>query len=181
MRPTARSTASRWSYCRDIGPARVVMIDSRAGRVLDPERRSMVDEQEWAWISEHARGDVDHLVIGTSLPLLMGPAMHHLEAWNEAVNARRLGRGVKPLAEKLRTALDLEHWPAFNRSFRRLCALLGEIGAGRHGRAPETITVVSGDVHHAYLAQLGFPRGSGVQSAVWQAVCSPFRNPLDSQ
>jgi hypothetical protein len=39
--------------------------------------------------------------------------------------------------------------------------------------------VLSGDVHHAYLAEIGFPRGSGVRSAAWQAVCSPFRNPLD--
>ena len=29
----------RWSYCRDIGTTRIVMIDSRAGRVLDPGRR----------------------------------------------------------------------------------------------------------------------------------------------
>jgi hypothetical protein len=34
-------------------------------------------------------------------------------------------------------------------------------------------------VHHAYLAEVGFPRGSGVRSAVYQATCSPFRNPLD--
>ncbi len=40
--------------------------------------------------------------------------------------------------------------------------------------------MLSGDVHHAYLAQIGFRPGSGVQSAVWQAVCSPFRNPLDT-
>ena len=39
---------TRWSYCRDIGPARLVMIDSRAGRVLDPGQRSMVDQAEWA-------------------------------------------------------------------------------------------------------------------------------------
>ncbi|HET6551720.1 MAG TPA: alkaline phosphatase family protein, partial [Solirubrobacter sp.] len=36
------------------------------------------------------------------------------------------------------------------------------------------------DVHHAYLAEVGFPAGAGVESAVWQAVCSPFRNPLDA-
>ena len=29
---------ARWSYCRDIGCTRVVMIDSRAGRVLDARR-----------------------------------------------------------------------------------------------------------------------------------------------
>lgn len=38
---------------------------------------------------------------------------------------------------------------------------------------------LSGDVHHAYLAEVAFPPGAGARSAVWQAVCSPFRNPLD--
>jgi hypothetical protein len=38
--------------------------------------------------------------------------------------------------------------------------------------------MLSGDVHHAYLVEVGFPRGSGVTSNVYQAVCSPFRNPL---
>ena len=47
---------TRWSYCRDIGSARLVMIDSRAGRVLDPGERSMVDDDEWEWIEEHAHG-----------------------------------------------------------------------------------------------------------------------------
>src|SRR5262249_20574101 len=37
------------------------------------------------------------------------------------------------------------------------------------------------EVHHAYLAQVGFRAGDGVRSAVWQAVCSPFRNPLDTR
>jgi hypothetical protein len=59
-----------------------------------------------------------------------------------------------------------------------VCELLREIGAGRRGRAPESIVVLSGDVHHAYLAEVGFPKGSGVTSHVWQATCSPFRNPL---
>jgi hypothetical protein len=61
-----------------------------------------------------------------------------------------------------------------------MCDHLRDVGAGRHGAAPSTICVLSGDVHHAYLAEVGFPPGSGVSSAVWQAVCSPFRNPLDA-
>jgi hypothetical protein len=36
-------------------------------------------------------------------------------------------------------------------------------------------------VHHAYLAEVAFRRGLGVRSAVCQAVCSPFRNPLDAR
>jgi hypothetical protein len=41
--------------------------------------------------------------------------------------------------------------------------------------------VLSGDVHHAYLAELAFPRSARVKSHVWQAVCSPFRNALDER
>ena len=46
---------------------RVVMLDSRAGRVLEPGSRSMIDPREMRWIEEHATGDVDHLLLGTDL------------------------------------------------------------------------------------------------------------------
>jgi hypothetical protein len=179
-RADAEVEGTRWSFCRDIGPARLVMVDSRAGRVLDPGSRSMVDADEWEWIKAHATGDHEHLLIGTSLPLIMGPAMHWLESWNEITADGGWGRLVKKLAEKLRQELDLEHWPAFQDSFHRMIDHLRAVGAGEHGQPPTTITVLSGDVHHAYLAEIGFPPGSGVKSAVWQAVCSPFRNPLDA-
>ena len=61
------------------------MIDSRAGRVLDEDHRSMLDDEEWDWVHEHATGGFDHLLIGTSLPWLLGPGMHYAEAWSEAV------------------------------------------------------------------------------------------------
>ena len=168
----------RWSYCRDIAASRIVMIDSRAGRVLTPGARSMVDGGEWQWITEHTRGDFNHLIIGTSLPLIMAPAMHYLEAWNEAVCDGAWGRVAARLGEKLRQGADLEHWAAFNDSFVAMCELLRGVGAGRRGEAPASIIVLSGDVHHAYLAEVAFPKGSGVRSRVWQATCSPFRNPL---
>jgi hypothetical protein len=39
--------------------------------------------------------------------------------------------------------------------------------------------VISGDVHHAYVAEVGLRRGDGPsECAVYQAVCSPYRNPL---
>jgi hypothetical protein len=169
---------ARWSYCRDIGRTRVVMIDSRAGRVLEPGRRSMVDGGEWRWITEHATGGFDHLLIGTSLPLIMAPALHYLEAWNEAVCDGAWGSLAARAGEKIRQGADLEHWPAFRDSFYAMCQLLREVGAGGRGHAPASIVVLSGDVHHAYLAEVGFPRGSGVTSHVWQVTCSPFRNPL---
>ena len=39
---------------------------------------------------------------------------------------------------------------------------------------------LAGDVHNAYLAEVAFRREAGVESAVYQAVCSPFRNALDA-
>ena len=176
-----RETAgARWSYCRDLGDTRLIVIDSRAGRVLDERNRAMVDDGEWDWITEHATGGFDHLLLATSLPFLLIPAMHHVEAWNEAVCAGAWGERAAGLGEKVRQGLDLEHWAAFGDSFQRLRELQRSVAAGERGRAPASIVTLSGDVHHAYLAEVAFPRGSDIQSAVWQAVCSPFRNPLDS-
>ena len=172
---------SRWSYCRDIGNARLVMVDSRAGRVLDPGARSMVDEDEWQWIEEHATGDCDHLLIGTSLPLLLAPGMHYLEAWNEAVCDGAWGKPAALAGEKIRQALDLEHWAAFGESLERMMGIVRAVGTGQRGKPPATIVALSGDVHHAYLAEVGFPAGTGMQSNAWQATCSPFRNPLDDK
>jgi hypothetical protein len=169
---------TRWSFCRDIGPARVVMIDSRAGRVLRAGVRGMVDPREWRWIEDHAVGGFQHLLIGTSLPLFLTPALHDLEAWNEAVCDGAWGRPAIGFGERVRQGLDLEHWAAFSDSFERMCGLLREVGRGERGEAPASIVALSGDVHHAYLAEVGFPRGTGMRSNVWQATCSPFRNPL---
>jgi PhoD-like phosphatase len=172
---------ARWSYCRDVGATRVVMIDSRAGRVLTPGGRSMVDAGEWQWITEHATGGYEHLLIGTSLPLILAPALHYLEAWDEALCDGAWGGLAARAAEKLRQGADLEHWAAFRTSFEAMCELLRDVGAGERGEPPASIVVLSGDVHHAYLAEIGFPDGSGVRSAVWQATCSPFRNPLSKK
>ena len=109
------------------------------------------------------------------------PALHHVEAWNEAVCAGAWGEWAAGIGERIRRALDLEHWAAFNESFRRMVRLIGEIGSGRRGKPPATIIAIGGDVHHAYLAEVAYPPGAGVQSAVYQAVCSPFRNALNAK
>jgi hypothetical protein len=173
---------ARWSYARDHGGVRVIVIDSRAGRVLEgEERRCMVDDDEWEWICERMVGGHDHLVIATTLPLLMAPGVHYLEAWNEAICGGAWGRPGRWFGEKVRRGLDLEHWAAFRDSFEKFTTRIREVAAGEHGPPPASIVVLSGDVHNAYLAEVAFPRGSGAQSHVYQAVCSPFRNPLDDR
>jgi hypothetical protein len=173
---------ARWSYRRDVGRTRLVVMDSRAGRVLRPDERSMVDAEEWDCIERWTRGSFDHVLMGTSLPVFLGRGMHHLEAWNEAVCEGAWGRLASRLGERLRQGLDLEHWAAFGRSLRALEALLERVASGEHGDAPGSVVLLSGDVHHAYLARARFnssPDGEDGRSPVYQAVCSPFRNPLD--
>jgi hypothetical protein len=177
LRSDRETTSARFAFHRDFGRSRLVVVDSRAARVLDDGKRDMVDDDEWAWIVEHTRGTYDHLVIASTLPVFMLPGVHHVEAWNEAVCSGAWGDRAARLGEMLRRALDLEHWPAFQRSFATMVALLGEIGRGGEGEPPPaTITLIGGDVHTAYLADVQLPARVG--SRVYQAVCSPFRNPL---
>ena len=169
---------ARWSFCRDVGGARVLFVDSRAARVLSEERRSIFDDETWRWIVDHTRGNFDHLLIATTVPFLLSPGFHYLEAWNERLCDGAWGGALERPSERLRRAVDFDHWASFQLSFQRLRKLLEEVGSGERGKAPASIVVLSGDVHHAYLSEVAFKRGTNVQSAVYQAVCSPYRNPL---
>ncbi|MGH8496325.1 MAG: alkaline phosphatase D family protein [Gammaproteobacteria bacterium] len=169
----------RWSVYRDFGRVRLIVMDSRAGRMLDETRRLMIDDAEWTWIEGRAEGEFDHLLLATSLPYIPGPGVHYLEAWSEAVCSGAWGRRTARIGEKIRRKLDLEHWSAFGRSFIALGRLLKSVGSGERGKAPATIVLMSGDVHHAYLAEIAFRDGAAVSSAIYQATCSPMRNSLD--
>jgi len=178
-----RDTAgARWAYHRDFDRTRVLVVDSRAARVLEgDDRRWMVDEDEWRWIVEHTHGDFDHLVIASTLPVFMSPGIHNLEAWNEAVCDGAWGSLARRGGEMLRRTIDLEHWAAFGRSFEDMVDLLRDVGSGANGPAPATITLLGGDVHHQYVADVRLKSDVRVRSRIFQVVCSPFRNPLDPQ
>ena len=106
------------------------------------------------------RGDVDHLLIGTSLPFLLAPGLHHLEAFNEAVAGVPGATGATKVGERLRQAVDLEHWAAFQEGFRGCREWPLEV-AGAAGPAPATVTFLSGDVHHSYVAEAPTRREAG--------------------
>jgi hypothetical protein len=172
---------SLWSFSRMLAGTRLVVIDGREGRVLSDGTREMLDEPEWAWLEQQLTGDYDHVLIANTLPVLLAPTLHYVEAWNEAVCAGAWGKRAAIVGEKIRRGLDLEHWAAFQSSFRRLIDLVARAGAGSLGRAPASIVMLGGDVHQAYLERAAFRRSRQVQSAVWQAVCSPFRNQLSGR
>lgn len=261
----------RWSYRRDFGRVRLLMVDTRTARVLEEGRRAMLEPSQFAWLAQQAaegvrgdhgtaeamagavavpvppggddatgtatgvgtapadippgadaggaiggdwaadangsgpdgrngaarpdgtadgrgavrgtgpggrtgprggRGGYDHLLIGSSLPWLLPRAIHDTESWNAALCSGGRGPRWTGLAERMRRTADLEHWAAFRTSFDALAALFARIGAG--GSAPRTICVLSGDVHHAYLAEAAYP--VPLRSRVVQLTCSPVHN-----
>ncbi|GAB4102078.1 alkaline phosphatase D family protein [Micromonospora taraxaci] len=181
-----RAVQYQWSYALDLGRTRLVMLDNRCSRVLDPGNRAMLPPGEWSWFLDQAHGVYDHLVVGASLPWLLPQGIHHIEAWNEKLAESRrpwVARG----AEKLRRALDLEHWAAFRRSFEGLAETFARIGTGtpresgaRIGAGPAyappaSISVLSGDVHHSYVARARFG-DPAVVTPVHQLTCSPIHN-----
>ncbi len=168
----------RWSYVRHWGDTRLVMIDSRAARVLDEQDRKMLDDAEFDWVEAAMRNAVNegvqHVVLGSSLPWLLPHAIHDVERWNETLSIRHSGRLRGKIAENIRQGADLEHWSAFGNSFERLGRALVALGRGEMGPAPATALVLSGDVHHCYAAELTEP--GGLSSRVHQLTVSPLHN-----
>jgi hypothetical protein len=177
-RADTRGEGIRWSFARAFGRVRAVVIDSRSRRVLEEGKRRMTDEAEWQWVTESVTGDWDHVVLATSLPVLLPPGIHALEAWDEAICGGVWGSRVARAGERLRRAVDLEHWSAFGTSFAEFEALLTGLATGQHGEPPASITVIAGDVHHSYLAPVDLRAGAHARSAVHEAVCSPIHNML---
>jgi PhoD-like phosphatase len=167
-----------WSYRRDFGPVRLLVVDSRCGRILGDGRRSMLSDREFEWIESQTEDRAfEHLVVVTSMPWLLPRALHDIESWNEALCAGSRGRILGRIAEVVRRAIDLEHWAAFRASFDRLARLFEGLGRSVDGRAaPATICVLSGDVHHTYVAEADYPRP--LESRVIQVTCSPIRNSI---
>jgi hypothetical protein len=169
---------TRWSYAHDWGGTRLVVVDSRCSRLLTADRRGMLDDAEFRWLDEQCQGGVDHLLIASSLPYLLPRTIHHAESWNEAVAGGAWGRRGAALGEKIRQAADLEHWAAFEHSFREVAADVVAVGRGERGPAPASISFLSGDIHYSYLSRVTAP---DTESDIAQIVCSPLRNPLPGQ
>ncbi|WP_055598548.1 alkaline phosphatase D family protein [Streptomyces aureus] len=176
-RAEADPATVRWSYRRDFGRTRLLMVDTRAARVLEEQHRAMLDAEEASWLRAQAfddPGGVDHLLIGTSLPWLLPPMVHFAEGWHAALCRGERGPRWARFGEWLRRRADLEHWAAFSASFGRLTDTVAEVG--RADDAPATVCVLSGDVHHAYVAEPVWPAGQQPRSRVFQFTCSPLHN-----
>jgi PhoD-like phosphatase len=178
---------ARWSFYRDFGTERLgirlLAIDSRCSRRLDPADRSMLDDEEWQWVVERAltprEGErIDHLMLGTTLPFLLPHGIHHLEGWSEAITSGHAwGRLGSWFGERLRQAVDLEHWAAFRQSFAAMVELLTTVV--RAAEPPASVLLLSGDVHCSYTARARLRGVRHPRTALHQLTMSPFRNPME--
>jgi hypothetical protein len=122
-------------------------------------------------------GGVDHLLIGTSLPLLLGRACTTLEAWNEAVCDGAWGR----LAAKARREDPPRGRPralaGVPHSFEAFCGCSPTSPPGAAARRRDDHDRLGRRAPR--LPRRGRLQGRhGARSRVWQAVCSPFRKPI---
>jgi hypothetical protein len=166
----------RWSCHRDLGCARLVVVDSRAGRVLEPGRRDMLDGAHWSWLEAQLTGGPEHVLFASTLPVLLPPALHELEAWNERLCDGAFGGLAAGWSEALRQRLDLEHWAAFQGGFQQCVLLLTSLADGERGPAPSSVCLLGGDVHLGYVAEVRRPPGT---TPIYQVVSSPLRNKLE--
>jgi hypothetical protein len=172
--------STRWSFYRDFGGGvRLVAVDSRCSRHLQPDKRAMVDAHEWEWVRRHtieASEPIKHLLLASTLPFLLAPGLHHLEGWDEAISSGAWGPRGAAIGERIRQGMDLEHWASFRKSFDDVTDLLTELVQADD--APASILMLSGDVHCSYLAEARLSAVEHPGTAIRQLTMSPFRNPI---
>ena len=147
----------RFSVVRDVGRVRLVMIDSRNVRVLEPKHRRMVDDEEWQWVAEACRADVDHLLIGYLAAGVRARRPARLAGCGASRVRRVWGWPGRKFGEWIRVKADMEDWAAFRGSFNALVDLLGESARSSRADAPATISVLAGDIHFSYASEIRFP------------------------
>ena len=133
--------------------------------VLGPLLRYTGETEATIWVETDRPCQV--AILGRQAPTF-GVAGHHY--------ALVVIEGLRPgTVHEYQVALDgVVRWP----SFTDFGQLLAGLAAGTHGPAPASVTVISGDIPHSYLAEVDLPASGHPRSAVYQVVCSPIHNAL---
>ena len=174
---------TRWSFCRDIGPA--ARRDDRLAR--RPRARPRASAA-WSTPTSGAgsrstpRGGVDHLLIGTSLPLFLAPGAALARGVERGGLRRRVGRARRAAGREAAPGRSISSTGRRSRTRSSACASC----CARSARASAASRRRRSSCCRAMSITPTWPRsasrpGTGVRSRVWQAVCSPFRNPLDTK
>jgi hypothetical protein len=165
-------TTVRWSFHRHLAETDLVVLDTRAARVLDGER-DMLDEDEWRWLADRLAAPARHVLVASTLPVLLPGAIHDVEGWNERLGDGAWGGPGRWAGEHVRRAIDLEHWAAFGTSFDRLLGLLHDVVADP---GVETVALLAGDVHYGQVDRATW---ADLDQPMWQVVASPMRQEVE--
>ena len=94
--PTRTPTATAGAIARDVGRNRMVVVDSRAARVLTPET-TLDPRRRGDGVARRSRcaAATTTCSSATSLPFLLSTGLHEFEAWNEAVAAGAWGARLR--------------------------------------------------------------------------------------
>ena len=176
----------QWSFALDLGRTRLVMLDNRCNRVLTPGRREMLPA---AGVGLVRRPGPRRLRPpgGRLVPAVADAAGDPPPGGLERAE-RRLGQAARGGRSPSGSAAP-STWstgprsPARSTRSTELFRRLGEggegapghrVGAGGAYAAPASISVLSGDVHHSYVARADL--GPAVRTPVHQLTCSPIHN-----
>ena len=148
--------ASRWAFHRDFGRSRLVVVDSRAARVLADGRRDMVDDER-VGVDRRAR------------PRRLRPPGHRehaagVHARRASTTSRRGTRRSAPAPGAARGVASASGSGARSTSStgrrssarsRAMVELLRELSRRGRGDTPAgDRTLIGGDVHTAYVAEV---------------------------
>ena len=159
---------------------RLLVIDSRAARVLGEGHREMIDEGEWDWIVEHSRGAFDHLIVASTLPYscrtgstTSRPGTRpSATAPGDARGAhRRDGSDVPSI-----WSIGPRSTTPSNGSATSSCAMSPRLRGEGHPQQSWSSAATSTTRTWPSRAR----HETTGPSRVYQIVCSPFRNPLSA-
>ena len=116
------SEGSRWSFCRDLGRVRHRACSTRARAACSASGRARSSTtRNGSGSTSTPQGGFDHYMLRRHAAVPAGARAAPRRGMERGgVRGRVGGAGWSGIGERIRRALDLEHWAAFNESFRRM-------------------------------------------------------------
>ena len=169
-----------WSYRRDFGPVRLLVIDSRCGRILADGRRSMISDAEFDWVEHQVDdGAFEHLVVGDvdALAPAARPPRHRVVERGAVRAARAAGSSPGSASGSGARSTSSTGRRSGSRSTGSRACSHGSARGEHGGPAPATICVLSGDVHHTYISEADYEPPLAVARLPDHVLADPQHDP----
>ena len=182
-RSTSTAAGTRWSFCRDIDGVRAIFMDSRAARVLTEERRSMFDDERLGLDRRPRQRRLRPPAARHHRPLPALPRLPPPRGLERAPLRRRLGRLGRRTAARSCAAPSTSTTGRPSSSPSSACASCSKRSApaSRGKAAGLDRAPLRRRPPRLPLRRRLQARAPRCRAPCYQAVCSPYRNPLDER